>query len=145
MIDSFPTRPVTSPVCRLTPRAPLRRQRLFSVAWSMDAAYVMSGSDDTNVRIWRAVANERGGKKLAREEQKQEYSKALIEKHKYLPDIKRIKNHTHVPRAIMKAASIKKTVEDTQLRREKNRRAHSKKGSMPKVSAKKKKIWKVEE
>lgn len=122
-----------------------RMQRLFSVCWSMDSAYVLSGSDDTNVRMWRAVANEHGGKLTAREEQKREYQSALIEKHKYLPDVKRIKKHTHVPKAIMKAAAVKATVEGTQLKREKNRRAHSAPGSMPKAKAKKKKVWKVHE
>jgi len=122
-----------------------RMQRLFSVCWSMDAAYVLSGSDDTNVRIWRAVANERGVPQGSREQLKREYSDALVEKHKYLPEVKRIKKHTHVPKAIMKAAELKDTVTKSALKREKNRRAHSKAGAVPKVSAKKKKVWQVHE
>jgi len=122
-----------------------RMQRLFSVCWSMDASYVLSGSDDTNVRIWRAVANERGAPKSSREELKREYSAALVEKHKYLPEVKRIKNHKHVPHAILKAAEVKETVAKSQFKREKNRRAHSKPGAVPKIPAKKKKVWKVHE
>ena len=122
-----------------------RMQRLFCAAWSMDNSYVFSGSDDTNVRIWRAKANARAATTMPREKQKREYQEALVEKFQHMPEVKRIKKHTHVPKAIMKAASIKETVQNTQKRREKNRRAHSAPGSMPKVKAKKKKVWKVQE
>jgi WD repeat and SOF domain-containing protein 1 len=80
-----------------------RMQRLFCVGWSMDASYLFSGSDDTNVRIWRAKANERATQPLGREKAKREYEEALVEKFKYVPEVKRIKKHTHVPRAILKA------------------------------------------
>lgn len=35
-----------------------RMQRVFSVAYSNDARYVVSGSDDTNIRIWKARASQ---------------------------------------------------------------------------------------
>ena len=60
-----------------------------------------------------------------------------------MPEVKRIRKHTHVPRAILKAASIKETVQSNVTRREKNRRAHSAPGVVPKVAAKRKKVWKV--
>ena len=44
-----------------------RMQRLFCVGWSMDNAYLFSGSDDTNLRLWRAKANERATQPLPRE------------------------------------------------------------------------------
>ena len=71
-----------------------RMQRLSCVQWSMDAAYLLSGSDDTNVRLWRAVANERGAPQLGREQRKREYAAALVEKHQHLPEVRRIKAHT---------------------------------------------------
>ena len=122
-----------------------RMQRLFSTIWSADTAYVLSGSDDTNVRLWRAKANESAVQPLAREKAKKEYSAALVEKFKYMPEVKRIKKHTHVPKSIMKAASIKETIHNTQRKKEKNRRAHSAAGKVPKVHAKEKKIWAVQE
>lgn len=33
-----------------------RMQQIFSVLWSMDNQYVLSGSDDMNIRIWKAEA-----------------------------------------------------------------------------------------
>ena len=112
-------------------------------ALAVSGSKLFSGSDDTNVRLWRAKANERATQPLPRETAKKEYQEALIEKFKYMPEVKRIKKHTHVPRAIMKAASIKETVQKTQLKREKNRRAHSAPGKFPKVKNKKKKVWQV--
>ena len=120
-----------------------RMQRLFCAAWSMDNSYVFSGSDDTNVRIWRAKANARAATTMPREKQKREYQEALVEKFQHMPEVKRIKKHTHVPKAILKAAAIKETVAGTQRKREKNRRAHSAPGLVPKIKAKKKKVWKV--
>lgn len=122
-----------------------RMQRLSCIRWSMDASYLLSGSDDTNVRLWRAVANERSTPLLAREKKKRDYSNALIEKHKHLPEVRRIKKHTHLPKRVMKAALVKDTVRGTQKKREKNRRAHSAPGSVPKVDRKKKQVWAVQE
>uniref|UniRef100_A0A7S0IYP7 Sof1-like protein domain-containing protein n=1 Tax=Calcidiscus leptoporus TaxID=127549 RepID=A0A7S0IYP7_9EUKA len=122
-----------------------RMQRLFSVCWSMDASYVFSGSDDTNVRIWRSKPNERAAVQLPREKRKREYSEALVERHKHLPEIRRIKNHSHVPHRVMKAALVKETVRGTQKKKEKNRRAHSAPGKVPKVPRKKKQVWNVQE
>ena len=122
-----------------------RMQRLFCVTWSADASYVLSGSDDTNVRLWRAVANEGAAPLVPRERRKREYAAALVERHKHLPEVRRVKNHKHVPKSIKKAAAVKETVEATQKKREKNRRAHSKPGAVPKKDAKKKKVWKVHE
>ena len=122
-----------------------RMQRLFCVRWSADAAHIFSGSDDTNVRIWRAVANEGPGVDLPREKRKRDYSKTLVEKFQHLPEIKRIKNHVHLPHKVKRDGEIKETVRNTQRKREKNRRAHSAKGSVLKVQRKKKQVWRVDE
>ena len=94
-----------------------RMQRLFCVTWSADASYVLSGSDDTNVRLWRAVANEGAAPLVPRERRKREYAAALVERHKHLPEVRRVKNHKHVPKSIKKAAAVKETVEATQKKR----------------------------
>lgn len=122
-----------------------RMQRLFCTAWSMDAAYVFSGSDDTNVRIWRAKANARAATAMPREKAKREYREALVEKFKFMPDVKRIKKHTHVPKQILKQAAVKEKVQSTIRKRENNRRAHSAPGVAPKIKNKKKKVWQVQD
>lgn len=39
--------------------------------------FVMTGSDDTNLRIWKANASEKLGKAVPREARKQEYRESL--------------------------------------------------------------------
>ena len=38
-----------------------RMQRLTSVLWSADNKYVLSGSDEMDIRIWKAFASEKLG------------------------------------------------------------------------------------
>lgn len=33
-----------------------RMQKIFAVSWSQDNQYVYSGSEETNVRVWKGVA-----------------------------------------------------------------------------------------
>lgn len=102
-------------------------QRVFSVAFTTDTRYVLSGSDDGNVRLWRAQASERSHVRSAKERTKLEYDAALKERYKHMPEIKRISRHRHVPQPIKKAGEIKKEELASIKRREENRRRHSKK------------------
>ena len=38
-----------------------RMQRLSAVAWSLDDKYILSGSDEMNIRVWKARASEKLG------------------------------------------------------------------------------------
>ena len=46
----------------------------------MDASYVISGSDDCNIRIWKAKASEKLGIISPREKKKIAYMEALTER-----------------------------------------------------------------
>lgn len=108
-----------------------RMQRIFSVLWSQDAKYVLSGSDETNIRLWKANAAEKMGTLGAREKQALQYAESLKERYKHHPDVKRIARHRHVPKAIKKAAQTKRTMLDSEKRRKDNKRKHSKPGTVP--------------
>merc|ERR1712113_338141 len=43
-----------------------RMQRVFCVSYTADSKYIVSGSDDTNLRLWRTNASEIAGKQLTR-------------------------------------------------------------------------------
>lgn len=117
-----------------------RMQRVHAVKFSTDAKYILSGSDDYNVRIWRTVANDRAKIKSARERAKLEYDDALKERFKFMPEIKRISRHRHLPQNVKKAREIKNIEIGSIKRREENRRKHSKKGSVPFTSEREKHI-----
>lgn len=67
-----------------------RMQRVFSVQFSADANFVLSGSDDTNIRIWKAEANMKLGKVTPRERRKLEYNDSLKERYQHLREVGRI-------------------------------------------------------
>lgn len=57
---------------------------------SADATYVMTGSDEMNIRLWKANAAELLGTKAARQSSAANYKQAIKEKFKHHPEIKRI-------------------------------------------------------
>lgn len=104
-----------------------RMQRVTAARWTPDSKYILSGSDDGNIRLWRAKASARGSIKSARQRQALEYNDALVERYGHMPEIKRIKRHRHVPKVVKKAAEIKGEEIKSIKRREENERRHSKK------------------
>lgn len=122
-----------------------RMQRVFSCKFTPDAKYVLSGSDDGNIRIWRANASERSGVKSARQRQKLEYDDALKQRYAHMPEIRRIKRHRHVPKAVKKAGEIKGEELAAIKRRRENERKHSKKGSVPRRSEREKMVLATEQ
>lgn len=115
-----------------------RMQHVFQVKYSMDSKYIISGSDDANVRLWRSKAWERSNVKSTREKNKLEYDEKLKERFKYMPEIKRISRHRHVPKVVKKAQEIKQTELGSLKRREVNERRTQK--HKPFVSERKKQI-----
>ncbi|KAI9114700.1 hypothetical protein K1719_014398 [Acacia pycnantha] len=107
-----------------------RMQRVFCVKFSCDASYVISGSDDTNLRLWKARASEQLGVVLPRERKKHDYHEALKNRYKYLPEVKRILRHRHLPKPIFKATSLMRVMADARKRKDERRKAHSAPGSI---------------
>lgn len=117
-----------------------RMQRVFCVRFSGDATYVFSGSDDMNVRLWKAEASEQLGVLLPAEKKKHAYDKALLERYKHLDDVKRISRHRHVPKPILKATKQRRNIIDNDRRKLERRIAHSKPGAIKVKPERKKKI-----
>jgi DDB1- and CUL4-associated factor 13 len=121
-----------------------RMQRVFSSRFTADNKYILSGSDDGNVRMWRVNASDRSGIKTARQRQKLEYDQALVRRYAHMPEIRRIKRHRHLPKTIKKAGEIKGEEIKAIKRREENVRKHSKKGTMPRQSERQKMVLATE-
>ncbi|PON97823.1 Guanine nucleotide-binding protein, beta subunit [Trema orientale] len=122
-----------------------RMQRVFCVKFSCDATYVISGSDDTNLRLWKAKASEQLGVLLPREQKKHEYHEAVKNRYKHLPEVKRIVRHRHLPKPIYKAVALRRTMTEAERRREERRKAHSTPGSVTTEPLRQKRIIKVVE
>eukprot|EP00898_Chlorokybus_atmophyticus_P003013 jgi/Chlat1/3712/Chrsp251S00804 len=117
-----------------------RMQRVFCARFSLDASYIFSGSDDSNVRIWKADAAEQLGTMLPRERARQNYLRTVKERYKHLPEVKRIDRHRHVPKAIYKASRLRSDMAESAKKKEQRVRAHSAPGKVPHVPARKKRI-----
>ncbi|KAK9838515.1 hypothetical protein WJX81_004545 [Elliptochloris bilobata] len=107
-----------------------RMQRVFAARFSGDGAYVFSGSDDMNVRVWKAQASAQQGTLLPREKHKQAYQAALVERFRHLPEVRRIERHRHLPAALYKATKVRRAAVDADTRKLKRRKAHSAPGSV---------------
>jgi len=117
-----------------------RMQRIFSVAFSGNGEYVFAGSDDTNIRVWKAVAAQNMAILSPRQKEALQYQEALIERYKDLPEIGRIYRKRHIPKAIKGTQKLKGIIKQSQLRKEANVRKHSKAGAVPFVPERKKGI-----
>ena len=60
-----------------------RMQQIGAILYSMDNKYVVSGSEDTNIRIWKAKASDPMTVMLPREKEKLAYNEKLKKKYKY--------------------------------------------------------------
>ena len=107
-----------------------RMQHVFSVAYSSDATFVLSGSDDTNIRIWKSNASKSLGIAAGREERKLKYLDTVKKRYQHLPEIKRIINDKHVPKRIKKANEIQHIQHASERRKLSNRIEHSREGSI---------------
>ncbi|KAK3051363.1 Protein sof1 [Extremus antarcticus] len=121
-----------------------RMQRVFSACWTPDNAYILSGSDDGNIRLWRSTASARSSIKSAGERQKLEYDAALKERYKHMPEIRRIGRHRHVPVQVKKAGEIKQEELKAIKRRDENERKHSRKGQKARRSEREKMVLATE-
>ncbi|PIA31210.1 hypothetical protein AQUCO_05100011v1 [Aquilegia coerulea] len=117
-----------------------RMQRVFSVKFTCDGSYVVSGSDDTNLRLWKAKASEQMGVIIGRERRNHELKEALIKQYQHLPEVNRVIRHRHLPKPIYKARILRRIMLEAERRKDQNRRAHSAPGSMPVQPMRKKRI-----
>jgi len=68
-------------------------QRVLTTAFTADARFVLSGSDDGNVRMWKANASEKLGVITARERSAIEYRDALKDRWKMDAEINKVQRY----------------------------------------------------
>jgi len=103
-----------------------RMQRIMAVRWSGDAQYVMSGSDDMNLRVWKVSASRPVRQMVPRERNQYEYRQKLKDRYRHHEQIGRILRHRHLPLAIHNARKLRHTKRTAEREKERRRRVHSK-------------------
>lgn len=98
-----------------------RMQRVFTVKYSFDNNFIMSGSDDGNLRVWKAVADQELGILNPRETAAKQYRQSLIQRHQHLPEVKKIYHSRKIPKAIRNQTQQAITQKKSQQRKHANR------------------------
>lgn len=119
-----------------------RMQRVFTVNYTMDNAFIVSGSDDTNLRLWKARASEKLGQLTTREESAMQYRQTLIRKYQHLPEVKRIYKSRKIPKTIQKQTQQAIIQKESAERKQANRIKHSKPGEHKFTSERKRTVVK---
>jgi len=74
-----------------------RMQIVHEVVYSEDGRYVISGSDDGNLRLWKSEASKKLGALSRAEKEANSYKNALKEKFRHVGEIDRISRHRFTP------------------------------------------------
>ncbi len=97
-----------------------RMQKVFAVAWSLDNQYLFSGSEDMNIRLWKARAAQPLAVVDKRHEHALNYREALANKFEQVPEIRRIAHYRHLPKYILNANAKKHAQRESKHRKLKN-------------------------
>ncbi|OMJ76537.1 hypothetical protein SteCoe_24075 [Stentor coeruleus] len=103
-----------------------RMQWIYSVEFSGDGKFVLTGSDDTNIRVWKSKAHMPLKVLLSKEQEALQYRERLKKNFQYIPEMRRLLKHRHLPRYLFRQKKIKQIQKESQFRKEKNVQAHTK-------------------
>ena len=101
-----------------------RMQRVFAVNYSLDGAYVVSASDDGDVRAWKSERSRPVKPLFHAERQKMLTSDKLIERYRHVDDVRKIAMKRHVPLHIKRMQTTKGIMKRSQRRKDENVRKH---------------------
>ena len=121
-----------------------RMQHAFNVKYSMDSKYLLSGSDDGNIRIWKSNASESMAPKSNREAASLQYQESLKQRYSHMPEVARIRKSKPVPKSIKLAQKKQRIQLDSIKRKEENRRQHQADGTVPRVPEREQTIIQIE-
>lgn len=103
-----------------------RMQWVNCVEFTGDSKFVISGSDDANVRIWKAQAHMPLKTILPREREALQYREKLKRAYGSMKEIRRIIRHRHLPKLLFNMKRKKQEKKSSRVRKDQNVRAHTK-------------------
>jgi len=100
-------------------------QQVNAILYSMDSKYVVTGSEDTNIRVWKSNASESLKPLLPREKESLAYANKLKKKFKHNTEIKRILRHRHLPKLLLKKQKQRQVQKVSRHKKAENMRANN--------------------
>jgi DDB1- and CUL4-associated factor 13 len=98
---------------------------------------VITGSEDTNIRIWKSNAADPMKQLLPREKEALAYANKLKKKYKHNTEIKRILRHRHLPKLLVKKQKTRQIQKESRFRKDENMRANNRVEDRPFVPQRK--------
>ncbi|CAJ0581799.1 unnamed protein product, partial [Mesorhabditis spiculigera] len=102
-----------------------RMQHVLSVLYSADDKFVLSGSNEMNIRVWKSNPAEKLGPKTKREDAALKYAQKLRQQYKEHPEIRRIQRHRHVPSSVHNQANELRVIRSSKQKKEERRIIHN--------------------
>ena len=106
-------------------RAHMLTTRIFDVTYTPTADFVLSASDDGNVRIWKSRASQKLGPVSVKERNAIEYRQKLVDKWGSAGDVRSVKDRRHVPQSVHNAVKLNREMRDSIRNKDDRRRKHS--------------------
>ena len=103
-------------------------QRVSTVRFTSDANFVLSGSDDMNIRIWKAESSKALGIQKGRKQRSEQVNNAIKKRYSHMPEIRRITHDKPVPKSIKKASKLRHIQMESEHRKQENRKKHAREG-----------------
>jgi DDB1- and CUL4-associated factor 13 len=94
--------------------------RVYSVLFSLDDRHVISGSDDTNIRVWKSEASIPDKILNSREKTAVFYRQKLLQKFKYNPEVSKIKKNKNLPKYIVNNRNVRQIQKESKFRKMRN-------------------------
>lgn len=101
---------------------------VFDVTYTPTADFVLTASDDGNVRIWKSNASAKLGPVSGKERAAIEYRQKLVEKWGAAGDVRSVHERRHVPGSIHNAVKLKREMTEAAKVKEERRRKHTREG-----------------
>jgi DDB1- and CUL4-associated factor 13 len=103
-----------------------RMQRIFSVQFTADAQYVLTGSEDANVRLWKTDASAPLRVIGGREKRALAYRASLRRRFAHMPEVRKVERFNRLPKTITIPTKEEVIVRAAQKRKREVVLAHSK-------------------
>lgn len=87
--------------------------------WTIENHYILTGSEDTNIRVWKDDPSRKIGPQGIREARKTQYRKTLVEKFKYNKELKKL-SASHMPKYLHTARRKQQIMKEANFRKREN-------------------------
>jgi WD repeat and SOF domain-containing protein 1 len=108
-----------------------RMQRVWACRFTPDSHFILSGSEDTIVRVWKAQASTPLGTLAPRQERRLKYSAKLLDRFGHVGEVRKINKTRRLPRAIFKERAMRKDMAEAARKKQERVASHSKNPALP--------------